>query len=1000
MRSSDSHPTSLRRAWTAACLLALNLPTVASAQVPATAFTQPFDYTKTKIVISPASKWGVFKTGDSVTISTSNSLTITVFNSYGQTVYSGAPTTTTYPAGHYFVQCNGDRNQFVVLPADYDGAPFFGAWTARTSTNDYLQPIYSQLGMQWVRTSWGAIDNVRSDASAWNWTNMDAVVAANPGRAIIVTAADGPALSWIQSSQLLSVYTNFVSALAQRYKGKLAAIEIWNEPSQNKLYNDLNWLETLAQLTIQGTTAIHAVDPSIQVMAPVWNWSANYNGSATLTQLGAAPFVDTLTWHDYESYNYPPDQDVSGGFSNVLTRIALYRQAAQFSGPLAVTEMGLWGDSALGMSYGWAQTNWPAPPTWDVAMERTIKQTVMYRAGGAEVLIPQDFATSCAFGLGWDSSLGGWEYGNRGPAPKTSGFLMTCYWLDGAQLIDYRTLGRSIFLFAWQRPNNTSIVFAWTLEGQSVALSSISGLNPTDLFGATISPSALASMPILFQSNSANASGLLSNVMSRLPDTNLPPIIDPVSNQTVLKGQTLQFTVPASDPDNDPITFSAASLPNGATIDPSTGVFSWTPNVTQAGSYPINFTVTDARGMSASTSTIINVIGSPLDGLVHEWKLDDGSGTIASDSAGTNDGILVNFNPTTDWVTGSIGTGLSFTGTNSYVNLGTSPINLTNNFTVSAWVYPRDTAGGEVFMAARFQYGLSGLRLIISGNQLTVEGTATTGLIVQSFALDQIQNDTWYHVVIVYDKSTLNVYLDGVYQPETYGGNQFWGGDLVMNPSASSSLGFWSGDFFNGILSDVRIYSRTLTGPEVLALYQSADLPLSLAPIGNKSVTVGQTLNFTISASVSDDTNLTYSAASLPTGATFDPAMRTFNWTPAANQVGTYDVTFTVTDGTASNSQMATITVSKSAGQLILKPIKAKRVRAGHKVKIKLSAKGPKHVQLTYSIAPMPAGSTLDPLRGKFTWVTTGATVGTYSLTAGVTDGTNTDTEPVSITLY
>jgi hypothetical protein len=186
----------------------------------------------------------------------------------------------------------------------------------------------------------------------------------------------------------------------------------------------------------------------------------------------------------------------------------------------------------------------------------------------------------------------------------------------------------------------------------------------------------------------------------------------------------------------------------------------------------------------------------------------------------------------------------------------------------------------------------------------------------------------------------------------------------------------------------------------VLALYQSADLPLSLAPIGNKSVTVGQTLNFTISASVSDDTNLTYSAAPLPTGATFDPAMRTFNWTPAANQVGTYDVTFSVTDGTESNSQMATITVSKSAGQLILKPIKAKRVRAGHKVKIKLSAKGPKHVQLTYSIAPMPADSTLDPLRGKFTWVTTGATVGTYSLTASVTDGTNTDTEPVSITLY
>jgi len=84
----------------------------------------------------------------------------------------------------------------------------------------------------------------------------------------------------------------------------------------------------------------------------------------------------------------------------------------------------------------------------------------------------------------------------------------------------------------------------------------------------------------------------------------------------------------------------------------------------------------------------------------------------------------------------------------------------------------------------------------------------------------------------------------------------------------------------------------------------------------------------------------------------------------------------------------------------ILKPIKPKRVRTGHKVKIKLSAKGPKHVPLTYSMAPMPVGSTFDSLHRKFTWVTTNATVGTYSLTASVTDGTSSDTKPVTITVY
>src|ERR1043166_469210 len=54
-------------------------------QTPTNALPQPFDYTTTKIGISPASKWGVFKFGDTVTISTSNNISITVFDLYGQT---------------------------------------------------------------------------------------------------------------------------------------------------------------------------------------------------------------------------------------------------------------------------------------------------------------------------------------------------------------------------------------------------------------------------------------------------------------------------------------------------------------------------------------------------------------------------------------------------------------------------------------------------------------------------------------------------------------------------------------------------------------------------------------------------------------------------------------------------------------------------------------------------------------------------------------------------
>lgn len=83
-----------------------------------------------------------------------------------------------------------------------------------------------------------------------------------------------------------------------------------------------------------------------------------------------------------------------------------------------------------------------------------------------------------------------------------------------------------------------------------------------------------------------------------------------------------------------------------------------------------------------------------------------------------------------------------------------------------------------------------------------------------------------------------------------------------------------------------------------------------LNAIGNKSVDQNMTLSFTTSAIDSDGDTLTYSASSLPNGATFNAATRTFTWTPAYSQSGTYSVTFTVSDGRGgTDSETITITV-------------------------------------------------------------------------------------------
>ena len=66
-------------------------------------------------------------------------------------------------------------------------------------------------------------------------------------------------------------------------------------------------------------------------------------------------------------------------------------------------------------------------------------------------------------------------------------------------------------------------------------------------------------------------------------EVNLPPVIDPIPNQEIDELELLTFTVLASDPDipAQTLAFSLKNAPEGAAIDPITGVFTWTPNVNQ-----------------------------------------------------------------------------------------------------------------------------------------------------------------------------------------------------------------------------------------------------------------------------------------------------------------------------------------------------------------------------------------------------------------------------------
>lgn len=85
---------------------------------------------------------------------------------------------------------------------------------------------------------------------------------------------------------------------------------------------------------------------------------------------------------------------------------------------------------------------------------------------------------------------------------------------------------------------------------------------------------------------------------------NQAPVLNTIGNKTVNEGQTLNFSVYASDPDGDTVTYSASGLPSGAVFNSSSGAFSWTPNSNQAGNYPVTIAATDGTLTDSENITI------------------------------------------------------------------------------------------------------------------------------------------------------------------------------------------------------------------------------------------------------------------------------------------------------------------------------------------------------------------------------------------------------------
>jgi PKD repeat protein len=218
--------------------------------------------------------------------------------------------------------------------------------------------------------------------------------------------------------------------------------------------------------------------------------------------------------------------------------------------------------------------------------------------------------------------------------------------------------------------------------------------------------------------------------------------------------------------------------------------------------------------------------------------------------------------------------------------------------------------------------------------------------------------------------------------------------------TAPSSPGTYNFDW-KMLQENVKWFGETCQSTITVTSPPSNNAP-TLNPIGNKNTAEGNLLQFQIFGSDADGDSLSFSASNRPSGAVFNPTNRVFAWTPNFNQDGTYQVTFTVSDGQDSNQETITITVSNVIpnNAPTLNSIGNKAVNENSNLQFTVSGSDPDGDSLSFSASNLPSGSSFNPTTRTFSWTPTLLQAETYQVTFTVSDGKGgTDSETITITV-
>ncbi len=442
-----------------------------------------------------------------------------------------------------------------------------------------------------------------------------------------------------------------------------------------------------------------------------------------------------------------------------------------------------------------------------------------------------------------------------------------------------------------------------------------------------------------------------------------PVFITPPPQPSSVVHQSYAYRFHAQDAENDPLVFRLEQSVAGMSIDPISGLFTWTPEVGQLGDHFVTIIVNDGRDGQDSLTFQLEVVSvSPNERPVitsnprTRTQL-GGRYLYAVEVADANNDRL-------DLTLVKAPAGMVFDREKRLIQWFPSPDQLDDN---EVEILANDGHGGTAVQA----FVINVATTVSNASPQIVSSPTLTGTTEKAYAYNLRATES-----------------DG--DPLVWSLNQAPRG---MSIDALMGTIRWTPPTDQVGLADVEVLVTDSQGGTATQSFTVTVRGINVSPnISTVPPTRGSTrqiYNYAARASDVDGDSLSHSFLRAPAGMTINAATGLVQWTPSANQIGSHDVAILVEDGQGGTaSQIYTVNVIAApinhAPSITTIPTIIAVVDLAYSYDA--DARDVDGDSLTYELLVAPAGMSIDANSGVIRWTPSASQFGNHRVVLGVND--------------